>query len=129
MRTPIAFVLAIVAAAACACGSSSGTRTYPLQGQVIEVTADRQQAVIKHEEIKGFMAAMTMPYKVRDPQLLSGIKPGDLINATLTIVSNDGFLSAVKKVGEAPLERPPAETPAASSGFELLRPGEAVPNA
>ena len=36
-------------------------------------------------------------------------------------------MSTVKKVGEAPLEKAPA--PAASSGFELLKPGEAVPDA
>src|SRR5207248_1688346 len=34
-------------------------------------------------------------------------------------------------VGQAPLEKPPADAPApsASSGFELLKPGEAVPDA
>ena len=43
-------------------------REYTLQGQVLSVAADRQEATIKHEEIKGFMPAMTMPYKVRDAQ-------------------------------------------------------------
>jgi protein SCO1/2 len=77
------------------------------------------------------MPAMTMPYEVRDEQLLNGIAAGDLINATLVVVSNGAYLSAIRKVGEAPLEKPPAEAPnpPASSGFELLKPGEAVPDA
>ena len=45
--------------------------------------------------------------------------------------SNGAHLIDIKKVGTAPLEKPPAEVsdpPAASSGFELLKPGEAVPD-
>ena len=57
------------------------------------------------------------------------MEPGDLITSTLVVVSNDAFLRDVKKVGDAPLEKPPQETSGARSGFELLRPGEAVPDA
>src|SRR5206468_2491592 len=98
-------------------------------GQIILVAPNRQEATIKHEEIKGLMPAMTMPYRVRDAKLLDGLVPGDLIAATLVIVSNDAYLTEVRKVGQAPLEKPPADTPSASSGFELLKPGEAVPDA
>src|SRR5262249_21932849 len=40
-------------------------------------------------------------------------------------------LEEIRKVGTAPIEKPPTEAPAPSarSGFELLKPGEAVPNA
>jgi protein SCO1/2 len=128
MRAHIAFFL-IVALAAAACGSSKAQRTYQLQGQILSVAPDHLSASIKHEEIKDFMGAMTMTYKVKDPKLFESIAPGDLINATLVVDSTDGavadaYLSEVKKVGEAPLEKP-----AASSGFELLNPGEAVPDA
>jgi len=74
------------------------------------------------------MPAMTMPYKVSDKKLLDGVNPGDLINATLVVKTNDAFLTTLTRVGTAPLEKPPAESPAASSGFELLKPGEAVPD-
>jgi protein SCO1/2 len=72
---------------------------------------------------------MTMPYEVRDARALDGLAPGDLINATLVVFSNGAFLTDIRKVGAAPLEAASAETamPAASSGFELLKPGEAVP--
>ncbi|MES1256448.1 MAG: SCO family protein [Acidobacteriota bacterium] len=119
----------VLALAAGGCSRPSDQRTYPLQGQVVALSADRQQATVKHEEIKGFMPAMTMPYKVKEPQAVGGVKPGDLIHATLVVVSNDAYLTDVRKVGEAPLEAPPPETQVASSGFELLKPGEAVPDA
>lgn len=123
------FILLAVAAAGC---TKSSERHFTLQGQVTAVSPDRNEATIKHEEIRGFMPAMTMPYRVKDPQLLAGIAPGDLVNATLVVIPNDAYLSTVKKVGTAPLEKPPADataTPAAASGFELLKPGEPVPDA
>ena len=107
----IAAVLLLVASAAC--GSSD--REYTLQGQILSIEPNRLQADIKHEEIKGFMAAMTMPYKVRDAKELADIKPGDLITSTLVVVSNDAYLKDVKKVGEAPLA-------AAAAARRLLRP-------
>jgi protein SCO1/2 len=126
-RLSIALILLGVVAAGC--GSPSDRREYTLQGQILSITADRKEANIKHEEIRDFMPAMTMPYKVRDAEQFANLEPGDLITSTLVIVSNDAYLKDVKKVGDAPLEKGPAEAaPAASSGFELLKPGESVPN-
>ena len=127
----VAFVPFMLLAVFAACGSKPDQREYPLQGQVIAVAGDHQQATISHEEIKGFMPAMTMPYKVRETAQLDAVAPGDLINAKLVVLSNDAYLTNVKKVGNAPLPKAPAEAPApsASSGFELLKPGEAVPDA
>jgi protein SCO1/2 len=125
MRPHIVFVLLALAAAACG-GAKSDRREYTLQGQVISLDAPRKIAVVKHEEIKNFMPAMTMPYEVGDPKALDTLAPGDLINATLVVFSNGARLTGIRKVGTAPLEQP-APSPSASSGFELLRPGEAVP--
>jgi protein SCO1/2 len=124
--------LLCLALAVSGCVKSAGERQYTLQGQVISVTPNHQEATIKHEAIAGFMPAMTMPYKVRDAKLLDAVAPGDLITARLIIVPNDAYLTDVKKVGQAPLEKPPApssEAPSAASGFELVKPGEAVPDA
>jgi protein SCO1/2 len=128
---PRRFLVIVFGAVLVACGSRSPERTYPVQGQVIALTPDRREATVKHGEIKGLMPAMTMPYKIREKAELDAVKPGDLIDATLVIVENDAYLKNVKRVGEAPLEQPPVEAAAAtaaSSGFELLKPGEAVPD-
>jgi len=110
----------------------SGERTYALQGQVQSITPDRQEAMVKHAEIKGLMPAMTMPYRFKTKAELDALKPGDLIDGTLVIVSNDAFLSGVKKTGEAPIEKPPAETLVTGSNLDratkLLQPGETVPD-
>ena len=129
MRVHLVLILAITAAA---CSGKPAGRTYTLQGQVQSIEAPQKQLTVKHEEIKGLMPAMTMPYNVRDGKLIADLKPGDLINATLVVESNDAYLRTIKKVGEAPLEKPPEDKsigPTARSGFELIKPGEAVPDA
>jgi protein SCO1/2 len=110
------FALALFLAFALACGGGSEAepeapapaeteqREHALKGQVISVASDGMEATINHEEIPGFMAAMTMPYRVRDAKELETLRPGDLIEATV-VVAPDGtsHLERVKKVGEAPL--------------------------
>jgi len=126
------FVLSLgLAVAVAACSKAPEQRVFTLQGQIQSIEAPRKIVVIKHEEIKGFMPAMTMPYEAAEASLLDGLAPGDLINAQLVVFSNGAHLTTIKKVGAAPLEKPPADVPnppTASAWFELLKPGEAVPD-
>ena len=113
-------------------GVKSDERTYPLHGQVQSITPDRQEAMVKHGEIKGLMPAMTMPYRFKAKEELDALKPGDLIDGTLVIVSNDAYLTGVKKTGDAPIEKPPAETLVSGSTLDkaitLLQPGDTIPD-
>lgn len=132
MRISTAFFLALALFTA-ACGGGSGAagdrKEYTLQGQVLSVQPDHKQAVIRHEEITGFMSAMTMPYSVKDPKEYENLAPGDLITARLVVEPTIAYLEQVKKVGNAPLELPAGTAPAgASSGFELIKTGAPVPN-
>jgi protein SCO1/2 len=127
MRPHIVFSLCLAVAAA-ACSKKPSERSFTLQGQVLSIDAPHRILVIKHEDIKDFMPAMTMPYEAKEARLLEGLAPGDLITATLVVFANGAHLTTIKKVGSAPLEQPPAPGPPASAGFELLRPGEPVPD-
>jgi protein SCO1 len=93
-----------------------------MQGQILSDT----EVLVKHEDIKGFMPAMTMPYRVRDADLLRGKAAGDLISATLAVGDNDAWLTRVDKTGTAPL---PADVPAVSPAFGItpLKPGDTPP--
>jgi len=127
MRAPI--VLSLFVALTVACGRTE-ERRFTLTGQIESLNPALKNVVVKHGEIKGFMPAMTMPYDVRDTKALDGLAAGDLITATLVVETNGAYLTAIKKTGSAPLEKRPPEPPppSASSGFELLRPGEPVPD-
>lgn len=120
----------VVSALLSGCAQKPDERQYPLHGQVLSLDPAHELVTIKHDDIKGFMPAMTMPYNVKDLNVLEGVAPGDVVDATLVVFSNGAHLTAIRKVGTAPLEPPPAEapTPKASSGFELLKPGDPVPD-
>jgi protein SCO1 len=124
-------LIALVAALAPACAGRPDDRRYPLHGQITSLDPAHLLVTVKHDDIKGFMPAMTMPYSVKDAKALEGLAPGDVVDATLVVFSNGANLIDIKKVGTAPLDPAPVQSPAptASSGFELLKPGEAVPDA
>ena len=69
MRAHILFSLCLTLGFAAACAKAPEQRTFTLQGQIQSLEPARKLVTIKHEEIKGFMPAMTMPYKLRDPTL------------------------------------------------------------
>ena len=48
-------------------------------GKVIALVPAKSQIVVDHQEIPGFMKAMTMGYQVESMQLLEGLQPGDAI--------------------------------------------------
>lgn len=103
----------------------SRPREYELRGQIVAVDHDRLQVTIKHEDIRGFMPAMTMPFRVKDGKLIEGRTPGDLVRAILVVEENSAYLTAVEPTGHAPLTEPPPE----SAGMDLLEPGDDVPDA
>ena len=58
-------------------------KSYQGVGVVIALVPRMQALVVNHDEIKGFMAAMEMMYRVSVPALLGGIEPGDKIGFTI----------------------------------------------
>ena len=55
------------------------------EGEVIATTPASGQIVVDHSEIKGFMEAMTMGYRIEPPSLLITVKPGDRIRFTIDV--------------------------------------------
>ncbi len=111
-------MLALAAQAATGCRQAPATREYRLVGQIVAVDRATAYVTVRHDDIQGFMPAMTMPFAVKDPRLLDGRRPGDLIEATLHVRNTDAWIAQMTRTGSAPLP-PPASTPAAG-----LAPGQ-----
>ena len=73
-------IVILAAVVATACSRAPEPRRYEVRGQILSVDLQRQEVLVDHENIKGFMPAMTMPYKVRDGTLLEGKKPEEAVN-------------------------------------------------
>lgn len=118
-RVRASVLLFLALTAACSRG-----RAYELRGQILAVDSVRGEITIKHEDIKGFMPGMTMPFKVKDAALLVGRTPGDLVRATLVVEDATGYLTAIERTGHAPL----TEVPPARPHVDALRPGDPTPD-
>ena len=106
-RRTWAALLVLALAAACSRG-----REYELRGQILAVDTARSEITIKHEDIKGFMPGMTMPFKVKDAALLEGRAPGDLIRATLVVEDAQGYLEGDRTDGTRAGHRTSGRAPA-----------------
>ncbi len=82
---------------------------YALQGRVVSVEKDKQQVVVDHGEITGFMMAMTMGYSVKNPSVLDSLSPEDQITADVVVNGNDVWLEhivVVKKADQSKAKAP-----------------------
>jgi protein SCO1/2 len=123
MRVACGIVLVLATLTACS-RTSPSAKQYELTGQILAIKPERQEVLLKHDDIKGFMPAMTMPYKVQDSSLLAGKEPGDMIRATLVVGEVEAHLSSMTKTGHAAIDTPPTTTEHA----EILEPGQEVPD-
>lgn len=72
------------------------TQVFEVRGVVREIRSEGRVAVIKHEEIPGYMAAMTMPFDVKDPRELAGVAPGDTVQFRMTVTDSDGWIDRIR---------------------------------
>ena len=120
--------LLIVVVILARCTRSPEQRTYQLTGQILVVKPETNEVLVKHEDIPGFMPAMTMPYTVNDSALIKDKVAGDLITATLVVGSERAHLSAITKTGSAPLPEDARTTIPAAAGVRILSAGDPVPD-
>lgn len=98
-------------------------RTYELEGRVVAVDKRARQVVVAHEEIPGFMKAMTMGFPLKNERDLDRLRPDDRIVGTLYVEPDRSYLE-ILVIQRGP-DRNDAEAPEAPTG---PRPGEAVPD-
>jgi Cu/Ag efflux protein CusF len=87
------------------CGSSKTedaaktgpAKEYPMHGEIRGLDSGQHVATIKHDEIPGFMKAMTMGYPVKDQAEFSKLKVGDQIDGTLYVKDDDMWVGNIRQ--------------------------------
>ena len=68
-----------------------------IAGQVVKVDIQRAKITLAHGPIKSLnMSAMTMPFKVRDPSMLTAVKPGDKVVFSAAVVQNEVMVTQLE---------------------------------
>jgi protein SCO1/2 len=81
-----------------------GAKRYILTGRVVSIDKPTQSMNVDGDAIPGFMAAMTMPYQVKDAGVLDKLSQGDQIKAEIVVANDGAYLENVMlaKKGVAP---------------------------
>lgn len=88
----IGLILLGFAASQCGGTKPENVKRYPLTGKVIAINKTEKTATISHDEIPGYMEAMTMEFKVKNDSDLDNMKPGDRISGDLVVTDTSAWI-------------------------------------
>jgi protein SCO1/2 len=94
---------------------------YELKGKVVVVEKEKHLVTISHEDVKGLMPAMTMPFTVMSKADLDYLAPEDQVTATLVVDGSQSWLEnliVVRTTG----------TPTVASNVAEANKGDELPN-
>lgn len=128
MRYLILFLVSILLCAACRQAAQTQTasadaKRYPLKGKVVSVDRANKKANIEHEEIPGYMDAMTMSFPIKEDWVWNDLTPGSEVRADL-VVDNDGYW--LENIGIVAAPNPNQPPPPADERFAQI--GREVPD-
>jgi protein SCO1 len=117
----IVVLLVICVCFALSCRRSGSGKRYDFKGKVVAVEPEKHSVTVSHEDIKGYMPGMTMPFTVRNESDLQILAPDDEITATLVVDGSHSWLE------DLIIARQSANT-AAMPGTPMAKEGDEVPN-
>lgn len=79
--------------------SKEGDKKYTVRGRFRAATGNGQAAKIHHEDVPGWMDAMSMDFRFQEPSQLEGLKAGDAVEFELVVEPQGLFyITQLKKL-------------------------------
>jgi protein SCO1/2 len=116
------FAIATSLSVACRQRATGPEQRYPVKGKVVNVDKRGSAVTVAHEAIPGYMDAMTMPFKLKDPSLLDVMADGDRLQAMLVVSGASSWLEEVVVVREE------ADANMTSANSLEPKPGDEIPD-
>lgn len=99
---------------------------HELSGLVLTVDATHKSMTVSCNRVPGYMDAMTMPFDVRDVNLLDGLKPGTTIDFTLVVNGDSSYAENIRIHAYQNLEQEPLEARRLAIVSQLANPAAAA---
>ena len=113
LRFAVVLSLGFLLVSACRLIDKSPEHRYDIKGKVVSVDKGQRKVTIAHEDIAGYMTAMTMPFAIKDDWAFGVLQPGDSVNAELVVDGSHSWLEGIVITQES------------ADGSESLAPGAA----
>ncbi len=114
-----------------ACGrqqdETANARVFETRGIVRGFSPNRETIEIEHENIRGFMPQMTMPFSARDQKQIAQLAMGDAISFQLHVSAKDAWIDNLKQIRREDVALAQTVAPPAKK-FERLREGDSLPS-
>jgi len=124
MKRALLLLLIALGGVVASCSRSSGNeKRYDLKGKVVSVDPNKQQVTIAHEEVKGYMPGMTMPFSVPRQSDFEMLVPNAEVTATLVV---DGSHSWIENLFVVVKQQ--TGTPVTTTAAVQAKEGDEVPN-
>jgi Cu/Ag efflux protein CusF len=79
--------------------AAAGPREYRAEGVIRAVLPEVGVVVITHDEITGYMPAMTMGFRAVSPKIYAAVQVGDAVRFTLGGTPPNLAITAIEKLG------------------------------
>jgi protein SCO1 len=106
----------------------SAEKRFEVRGQIRGLESDGKTVRIAHEEIPGYMAAMTMALEVKNPVLLRNLQVGDEIGFQLVVTDEDSWISRIDRLSSRPASAGADVAATTLKEMQRVQPGETVPD-
>jgi len=105
------------------------SRTYEVRGRVVGFGGDPHTLFIQHEEIPGYMPAMTMPFRTPDTTAVSRLSLGDQIAFTFHVTRDSAWITDIRRLPPGTRLNLDAGPRPTLHGLPLLQEGDPLPDA
>jgi protein SCO1/2 len=124
-----AFCIAVIVALAglglsCKPRANASAKRYTLKGKVVAIDKAEHTATVDHEDIVGYMGAMSMEFDVKDDAGFQKLEVGDQVTATLAVTDEEDWLENLI------ITKPPVPDPNSKSVESSVEPspGAEIPD-
>lgn len=108
------------------------SRTFEVRGRVVGFGNDGRTVIVEHEDVRGLMPAMTMPFKTDGTPDLARLEIGDAVGFSYVVAPESTWIYSLERLPDSAVARSPAgdNTPRdhVPEGTSVLIAGDTVPD-
>ncbi len=103
--------------------TTTAPQTYAVKGVILKIEPGEDEVIIQNEVISNYMDAMTMPFPLRNPDAVAGLKRGDKVAFQLHVAQDKSWADQFSKIGTVALgiEKTPVKSAPVTTSLSSAR--------